>query len=196
MQLKIPSRLGYWKNVLIYKTTMHRLKPMFFFPIDTALCLLLTSYLGVIYLKSWFSWLWGGVQKALKKRRKQAEEKHWKVERKENEEYEESQIIAVYIFGFKLYFARKYDLKNLFKLFMPSNFIYSFYALWDIWSTVIIHQSYIYKIQNCNIIDIYINRLSITTHIFIAMDYLIMMSYKNIFRKGKKHLARPFFPNP
>ena len=125
--------------------------------------------MGDIYLKSWFSWLWGGVQKALKERRKQTEEKHWKVERKENEEYEESQIIAVYIFGFKLYFARKYDLKNLFKLFMPSNFIYSFYALRDIWSTVIIHQSYIYKIQNCNIIEIYINRLSTTTQIFIAI---------------------------
>ena len=35
--------------------------------------LVLTPYLSGIYLKSWFSWLWGGVQKTSKKRRKQTE---------------------------------------------------------------------------------------------------------------------------
>ena len=34
------------------------------------------------------------------------------------------------------------------------------------------------KYTNYNIIEIYINRLSTTTQIFIAMDYLIMMSEK------------------
>ena len=34
------------------------------------------------------------------------------MKRKKNEEYEESQITAIYIFGFKLYFARKHILKN------------------------------------------------------------------------------------
>ena len=36
----------------------------------------------------------------------------------------------------------------------------------------------IHKYTNYNIIEIYINRLSTTTQIFIAMDYLIMMSEK------------------
>ena len=55
----------------------------------------------------------------------------------------------------------------------------------------------IHKYANYNIIEIYINRLSTTTQIFIAMDYLIMMSEKYLyFRKRKKHLARTFFPHP
>ena len=36
----------------------------------------LMAYLSGVYLESWFSWLWGGVQKTSKKRRKQTEEKH------------------------------------------------------------------------------------------------------------------------
>ena len=53
------------------------------------------------------------------------------------------------------------------------------------------------KYTNYNIIEIYINRLSTTTQIFIAMDYLIMMSEKYLyFRKRKKHLARTFFTHP
>ena len=34
------------------------------------------------------------------------------MKRKKNEEYEESQITTRYIFGLKLYFARKYNLKK------------------------------------------------------------------------------------
>ena len=54
-----------------------KLKPMFFSQL-TLLSnnVVLTSYLSGIYLESWFSWLWGGVQKISKKRRKQTEEKH------------------------------------------------------------------------------------------------------------------------
>ena len=55
----------------------------------------------------------------------------------------------------------------------------------------------IHKYTNFNIIEIYINRLSITPQIFIAMDYLTMMSEKYLyFKKRKKHLARKFFPHP
>ena len=56
---------------------MHRLKSMFFSQL-TLLSnnLVLTLYLSVNYLESWFSWLWGGVQKTLKKSKKQKEEKH------------------------------------------------------------------------------------------------------------------------
>ena len=38
--------------------------------------LVLMSYLSGIYLESWFSCFGGGVQKTLKKGRKQIEEKH------------------------------------------------------------------------------------------------------------------------
>ena len=56
------------QKALTYKATMHRLKPLFFFQL-TLLSNnpVLTSYLSGIYLKSWFSWLRGGVQKTLKK---------------------------------------------------------------------------------------------------------------------------------
>ena len=54
---------------------MRKLKSMFLksqaFPVDTVV---LTSYLSGIYLEPWFSWLLGGVQKTLKKKKK-AEEK-------------------------------------------------------------------------------------------------------------------------
>ena len=46
-------------------------------------------------------------------------------------------------------------------------------------------------------IKIYTNRLSTTAQIFIAMDYLIMMSEKYFhFRKRKKNLAKTFFSHP
>ena len=175
---------------------MHKLKSMFFSQL-TLLSnnLVLTSCFSRIFLKSWFSWLWGGVQKTSKKRRKQTEEKHWKLKRKKNEEYEESQITAIYIFGFKLCFARKHNLEK--KVFIPSNFIYSFYALQGIWNKNDLTNLNIHIYTNYNIIEIYINRLSTTTQIFIAMDYLIMMSEKYLyFRKRKKHLARTFFTHP
>ena len=35
------------------------------------------------------------------------------MKRKKNEEYEESQITTIYIFGVQLYFARKYNLKKV-----------------------------------------------------------------------------------
>ena len=45
------------------------------------------------------------------------------------------------------------------------------------------------KYTNYNIIEIYINRLTTTTQIFMTMDYLLMMSEKYpYFRKRKKHL--------
>ena len=46
--------------------------------------------------------------------------------------------------------------------------------------------------------EIYINRLSATTQIFIVMDYLIMMSEKYLYfrKRKKKYLARTFFTHP
>ena len=55
----------------------------------------------------------------------------------------------------------------------------------------------IHKHTNYNIIEIYINRLSTATQIFIAMDYLKLKSEKNLhFRKRQKHLAKTFFFPP
>ena len=73
MQLEVPSCLRYGPKSL----HMHMLKLTFF---DQLPLLsnnhVLMSYLRGIYLGSWFSWLVGGVQKTLKRRRKQTEEKH------------------------------------------------------------------------------------------------------------------------
>ena len=55
----------------------------------------------------------------------------------------------------------------------------------------------IHKYTNYNMIELYINRLSTTRQIFIAINCLIMMSEKYFyFRKRKKHLARTFFTHP
>ena len=74
------------------------------------------------------------------------------------------------------------------KLFIPSNFIYSLYECLII---VIIHQIWIHKYTNYNIIEIYINRLGTTTQIFIGMDYLIMMSEKYLFLEKEKNIFYP-----
>ena len=76
------------------------------------------------------------------------------MKRKKNEEYEEIQITTIYIFSFKLYYAQNHNMKK---------------------SCLYLNM---HKYINYNITEIYINRLSTTTEIFIAMDYLIMMSEK------------------
>ena len=148
-----------------------------------------------IYLESWFSWLWGRVQKTSKERRKQTEEKHWKVKTKKNDEYEEIQITTICIFGFKSYFARKHNLK---KVFYTINFYLQFLCV----AGYLKHSNdtpnlNIHKYTNYSIIGIYINRLSTTTQILIEIDYLIMMREKYLsFWKCKNHLARNFFTHP
>ena len=79
------------------------------------------SYLSGVYLESWFSRLRRGVLKTLKRRRKHTEEKHWKMKRKKNEEYRESQVTTInnknknwFYFLYKsLYFAQKHSLKKV-----------------------------------------------------------------------------------
>ena len=157
---------------------------------------MLTSYLNGIYLESWFSWLLGGVQKTSKKKRRQTEEKHWKVKRKENEEFEEGQITTIYIFGFKLYFARKHIDKK--KAVCTIQFYLQFLRV----AGYLKHSNdtpnlNIDEYTNYNIIEMYINRLSTATQIFIAMNYLIVMSEKYpYFRKRKKKLTVTFLPTP
>ena len=72
MPLEVLRSLGYRPKASTYKVKMNRQKLKFF----SQLTLLsnnsvLTSYLSGIYIKSWLSWLWDGVQKTSKKRRKQ-----------------------------------------------------------------------------------------------------------------------------
>ena len=130
------------------------------------------------------------MQKASKKRRKQTEEKHSKVKRKKNEEYKESQITTIYILGFKLYFARKLNLKKSCLYYFYTKFVYTKFHLQFLCVAGHLKHSNdtpnlnIHRHTNYNTIKIYINRLSTTTpQIFIAMDYL----------KRKKYLAKTFF---
>ena len=52
----------------------------------------------------------------------------------------------------------------------------------------------LHKYNNCNIIEISINTLSLTMQIFMAMDYLILMSEKYLnFGKRENHVPRNFF---
>ena len=48
----------------------------------------------------------------IEEKKKTDTRKKLKSDEKKTEEYEKSQIITIYIFGFKSYFARKHDLKK------------------------------------------------------------------------------------
>ena len=71
--------------------------------------LVLLSYLSGLYLESWFSWLGGGMQKTLRKRRKRSEERQERMTRKKNVEYKKSQITTMNMFNFTFY-RKRYDL--------------------------------------------------------------------------------------
>ena len=79
---------------------MHRLKPLFFVQL-TLLSnnLVLSSYLNGILLRMMVFLAIGKSVESIE-------------EQKETDEYEESQITKIHIFGFKLHFPRKYILKN------------------------------------------------------------------------------------
>ena len=83
-------------------------------------------------------------------------------------------------------------------MFIPSNFIYKFLCVSGHLKHINDAPSLnIHKYTNYNIIEIYINRLSTTTQIFVAMDYLIMMSEKSpLFWKKKKAFAKNIFAHP
>ena len=112
-----------------------------------------------------------------------------KVKRKKNEECQQTQIITIYIFGFKLYFARKHSLKKV---------VYTFFVIKLYVKFLCIARYFnIHEYTNFNLTEIYINRLSTTTQIFITMDYSILMSEKYFhFGEIQKHLAKTFFLNP
>ena len=98
------------------------------------------------------------MQKTLKKRRKQTEEKHREVNRKKSEEYEENQVTTIYIFVFKLCFARKQSLKKILKFYLQFLCVAGYLKHSNDTPELNIH-----KYTNYNIKEMYINRLSTTT---------------------------------
>ena len=71
----------------------------------------LASYLSGICLESCFSRSGEECRKQWRKE-EDIEEKQWKMKRKKKTEDKESQMITISIFGFKLYFAPKHNLKK------------------------------------------------------------------------------------
>ena len=116
----------------------------------------------------------------IEEKKKLARRKTLKSEEKKNEEHEESQITTIYIFGFKSYFAWKHNLKK------KVTYTIKFYLQFSCVARYLKHSNgtpnlNICKHTNYNITEICINRLSTTTQIFIAMDYLIMMPEKYLY---------------
>ena len=155
----------------------------------------------------------------IEKRRRKIEEKHWKIKRKKNEEYRESQITTINIFGFTFYIKNHILLENIAcKRVVSTIIFYLRYALQDIWNAgylkrrifetlqdtwnaVMIQQSsygfaLVFRAHDLRP-EIYVNRLGTATKIFIAIDYLILRSEKYVhFRKRQKYVARNFFAHP
>ena len=120
---------------------------------------------------------------------------------KKNEEYKESQITTMSIFGFTFFIKNYILLKNIVvKGKKVKSSLYHRFHLQVLCVIGYLKRSNdtsnlnIHKYNNYNIIEIYINRLSLTMQIFIAMDYLILMLEKYLhFRKRQKHVPRNFF---
>ena len=89
------------------------------------------------------------------------------MKRNKNAEYKESQITKIHTFGFKSHFAQKYSLEKLVynKLYLQFLCVAGYLKHSNDTPKLNIH-----KYTNYNIIEICINRLSITTQIFIMMD--------------------------
>ena len=99
---------------------------------------------------------------------------------KKNEEYKESQITTMSIFGFTFFIKNYILLKNI--VVKGKKVVYT--ILGYLKRSNDTPKFNIHKYNNYNIIEIYINRLSLTMQIFIAMDYLILMLEKYLhFRK-------------
>ena len=137
-----------------------------------------------------------------RKHRRKEENRQTKTLKREekNEEYEESQITTIYIFYFELYFAQKHNLKKVvftIKLYLQFLCVAGYLKHSNDTPNLNIH-----KYTNYDIIEMYINRLSTTTQIFIAMDvrndvrYLIMMSEKYLYFRKKTNIRKDIFYSP
>ena len=97
-----------------------------------------------------------------------------------------------------IYFARKHSFKKSCLYFYTIKFYLQFLRV----EGYLKHSNdtpklKIHKYTNYNIIEMYINRLSATTQIFIAMHYSILVSEKYFhFRNRENHLAKTFLSHP
>ena len=132
------------------------------------------SYLNGVYFKPWFLLVITWSAEDIEKRITQTKEKHWKVMRKRNGEYKESQITTInnlwfYLLYQKLYFARKHSSKKV--VYTITSYL-QFFALQGIWNAVMIRQSsygFVLVFRPHDILpQIYINRLGTATQVFIT----------------------------
>ena len=112
------------------------------------------------------------------------------MKRKKNEEYIESQITTIHIFGLKSYFAQKHGLKKS-CLYL---YIVKFYLQFLCVAGYLKHSNdtpklNILKYTTYNIIEIFINRSSTTAQIFIVIYYSILMSEK-YFLVSQRHVLK------
>ena len=134
-----------------------------------------------------------GVLKTLKKKKRTDRRKTLKNEQKGKRRIQgksNKNNICYYLLYKKIYFAQKNTLKK--KIV---------YIMQDIWNTVMIHQiSYLFAIvfrPHDLRPEIHINRLGTATQIFVATDYLTLISEKYLhFRNRQKHMTRKLFPIP
>ena len=118
---------------------------------------------------------------------------------KKNEEYKESQITIMSVFGFPFFIKSYVLLENIIVKGKKVKSSLYHHILFTVFMRCRIFETQSPKLNihkyNYNIIEIYINRLSLTMQISIAMDCLILMSEKYLhFRKDQKHHPRNFFP--
>ena len=97
----------------------------------------------------------------IEEKKKIDKRKTLKSKEKESKEYEESQITTIYIFGFKLYFTRKHNLK---KSRLYHQILFTAFMRCRLFETSNDTPNLnIHNYTNYNIIEIYTNRLSTTT---------------------------------
>ena len=135
----------------------------------------------------------------IEKKKKQTEENIEK-RREKRRIWGKSNNHNIHIFDFKLYFARKHNLKKVvftIKLYLQFLCVAGYLKHSNDTPNLNIH-----KYTNYDIIEMYINRLSTTTQIFIAMDvrndvrYLIMMSEKYLYFRKKTNIRKDIFYSP
>ena len=116
--------------------------------------------------------------------------------RKKIEEYRESQVTTINIFDFTfylLYFARKHSLKKV--VYTVAFYLQFFYVAGYLKSSN--GFALVLRPQDFRP-EIHINRLGITTWIFKAMGYLILMSEKYLLESILEKVCgkKIFFPTP
>ena len=73
----------------------------------------------VFYLESWFSWLWGGIQKTLKKRRKQTRKTLKSEEKEKRRMREKSNNSTVHLLVLNYILLENIFLKKVVYSFIP-----------------------------------------------------------------------------